>query len=137
MDEALLAFAQSVDVSSCRILSAPNLIFLCGGRVSEGSHFGPYSSARDYFYQYITANEPEITARGKLAEAMNRWFDRESFSGDDTFSTSSRLRSIWPTCPTLFSFLSRAKARSRNSAPSRHRMLSGQRLSRLLIRLRS
>jgi hypothetical protein len=86
MDEPLLAFAQSVDVSSCRILSAPNLIFLCGGRVSEGSHFGPYSSARDYFYQYITANEPEITARVKLAEAINRWFDRESFSGDDTFS---------------------------------------------------
>lgn len=86
MDEPLLAFAQSVDVSSCRILGAPNLIFLCGGRVSEGSHSGPYSSARDYFNRYITANEPEITARVRLAEAISRWFDRESFSGDDTFS---------------------------------------------------
>jgi hypothetical protein len=42
MDAHLLAFAESVKLTECRIVHTPNLIFLCGGRTSDPKLLGPY-----------------------------------------------------------------------------------------------
>jgi hypothetical protein len=81
MVEPLLAFARSVKVAQCRILNTQDLIFLCGGRTSNQNHHGPpYQSVRDYFFQYIKANHPEIAKRLRLAEEINDWFDQGVFA---------------------------------------------------------
>lgn len=79
MDESLLAFARSLEVGGCRIVNAPNLIFLCGGRMSDAENTGGYRSVRDYFVRHIHKNNPSIAKRLHLAEAIGSNF------GDDLF----------------------------------------------------
>ena len=80
MDESLLKFAQSVKVTQCRVFNTPNLIFLCGGRVSAVSAHGPpFESVRDYFFRYIQANQPAISEKLRRAEEINDWFDGNVF----------------------------------------------------------
>jgi hypothetical protein len=80
MVESLLAFARSVKVSQCRILNTPDLILLCGGPTDQKHAGPPYQSVRDYFFQYIKANHPEIAKRLRLAEEINDWFDQGVFT---------------------------------------------------------
>lgn len=79
MVESLLAFAQSVKVSACRVKNTPNLIFLCGG--PQQSVKSPrYRSVRDYFFRHLKTNNPAIAPRVRLAEDISRWFDHSTFT---------------------------------------------------------
>lgn len=80
MAESLLAFAQSVKISTCRVRNTPNLIFLCGGPPQNGRAPGPYRSARDYFFRYVKANRPTIATRLRFAEDIGRWMDHQVFA---------------------------------------------------------
>jgi hypothetical protein len=80
MAESLLAFAQSVKVSTCRVRNTPNLIFLCGGPPQNQGSPKRYRSVRDYFIRYVKANKPTIAPRLRLAEDIGRWLDHERFT---------------------------------------------------------
>jgi hypothetical protein len=80
MAESLLAFAQSVKVSTCRVRNTPNLIFLCGGPPQNPRSPKRYRSVRDYFIRYVAANKPAIAPRLRLAEDVGRWLDHERFT---------------------------------------------------------
>jgi hypothetical protein len=76
MDDALNRFVRSAAIPECRIISTPNLVFLCGGPTAA---VGPEISARDHFHRYLIAKEPTIERRVKLAETLNSWFDHDTF----------------------------------------------------------
>src|ERR1017187_4095294 len=71
MGYSIVDFATSLNVDRCKVRNTPNLVFLCGGKVSEK---GTYKSARDYFYRHLKAHAPSIAARVKLAEDVSAWF---------------------------------------------------------------
>ena len=76
MDESIQSFLKSVDISSCRVQNTPHFIFLCGGPTRKT---GRYASARDYFFRFLKAEEPQILERIRLAESINDWFDNAIF----------------------------------------------------------
>jgi hypothetical protein len=76
MDYSIVDFAKSLRVDRCRIKNTPNLIFLCGGKVTES---GDYKSARDYFYRHLRRNVAGIAGRVRLAEVVNAWFRKSPF----------------------------------------------------------
>src|ERR1035438_1009573 len=78
MDDPVLAFVKSVKVADCRIVNTPSLVFICGGVTRRDPH--PYKSARDYFCRYLKKNHPNLDAKIRVAEVINRWFDHDIFS---------------------------------------------------------
>jgi hypothetical protein len=76
MDESILSFLKSVDLANCRVRNTPRLIFLCGGITRKS---GKYSSARDYFFRYVKAEDHTLLKRVRLAESVNNWFDQQVF----------------------------------------------------------
>lgn len=78
----LLDFAASLRLDDCKVQNAPDLLFLCGGRMAVE---GPYLSARDFFHRYLT-KKPELARRVKLAEGVNAWFKNAWFENDTAFS---------------------------------------------------
>ncbi|HWC96498.1 MAG TPA: retron St85 family effector protein [Candidatus Sulfopaludibacter sp.] len=80
MADSLLAFVQSIKVSTCRVRNTPNLIFLCGGPPQNPKAPKKYRSVRDYFIRYVKANKPKIVPRLRLAEDIGRWMDHERFT---------------------------------------------------------
>ena len=80
MADSLLAFVQSIKVSTCRVRNTPNLIFLCGGPPQSPKSPQKYRSVRDYFIRFVKANKPKIAPRLRLAENIGRWMDHERFT---------------------------------------------------------
>ena len=72
----LIDFAKSLNVDGCRVLNAPNLIFLCGGKIAPSTH--PCLSARDYFWRHLCKKEPALAERVQLAEKVNAWFRKKN-----------------------------------------------------------
>jgi hypothetical protein len=80
MAVSLLAFAESVKVSTCRVRNTPNLIFLCGGPPQKPRSPKQYRSVRDYFIRYVKVHKPTIAPKLRLAEDIGRWYDHERFT---------------------------------------------------------
>lgn len=78
----LLDFAATLRVDDCKVQNAPDLLFLCGGRMAAQ---GPYLSARDFFHRYLK-KKPELVRRIKLAEDINAWFKNAWFENETAFS---------------------------------------------------
>ncbi len=75
MGYSIVDFAKSLRADHCKIRNTPNLIFLCGGRISSDHKF---ASARDYFNRYLKRHAAHIAQRVKLAEDVNEWFHRRN-----------------------------------------------------------
>ncbi len=75
MPYSVVDFAKSLRIDGCKVQQTPNLIFLCGGKTATD---GPYHSARDYFNRHLKRKKPTIAARVRLAEEVNRWFQRDN-----------------------------------------------------------
>ncbi len=76
MVDALATFVDAVNISQCRLLNTPRLIFLCGGKVRRDAETPstPYSSARDYFYHETRKRDRVLSDRITLAETLTEWF---------------------------------------------------------------
>ena len=79
MPYSVVDFAKSLRIDGCKVQQTPNLIFLCGGKTAKG---GPYKSARDYFNRHLKRKKSTIAARVRLAEEVNRWFQRDNAFAD-------------------------------------------------------
>ena len=62
-------FSDSVNPSSFKILTQPDYIFLCGGRLDDFEH-----SLRAHFYKYKVQTNPDLLKRVQLAENADEWY---------------------------------------------------------------
>ena len=79
MPYSVVDFAKSLRIDGCKVQQTPHLIFLCGGKTAKD---GAYQSARDYFNRYLKRERPTIAARVRLAEEVNKWFQRDNVFPD-------------------------------------------------------
>jgi hypothetical protein len=70
-------FSESVNPASFTILSQPDYIFLCGGRLDDFKH-----SLRAHFYKDKVQTNPDLLKRVQLAETADEWYQSRTLFAD-------------------------------------------------------
>lgn len=77
MSDPRTEFVAALDLAGTRIGSFPAVVFFCGGPLNPG---GVPRSLRDYLLRWINDNDPELASRVVLAEKINGWMKKGTFT---------------------------------------------------------